>query len=110
MGGESGYDDSQPAHKVKLTQGFWMLETPVTQRMWKSVMGESIQTKAHQGILVQDLYGTGDAYSAAGFPPALYGAADASSAKFPSSQEGNFVHCVSWKAVTQCSPFTDEME
>ncbi|MDO4571692.1 MAG: Hsp70 family protein, partial [Planctomycetia bacterium] len=31
--------DGYKSHKVTLTQGFWMLETPVTQRMWKSVMG-----------------------------------------------------------------------
>ncbi len=31
------YDETQ--HSVTLTRGFWMLETPVTQAMWKSVMG-----------------------------------------------------------------------
>ena len=30
--------DKNP-HKVKLTQGFWLLETEVTQEMWQSVMG-----------------------------------------------------------------------
>lgn len=28
-------------HKVKLTKGFWLLETEVTQAMWQSVMGEN---------------------------------------------------------------------
>ncbi|MDO4570031.1 MAG: SUMF1/EgtB/PvdO family nonheme iron enzyme [Planctomycetia bacterium] len=27
------------AHHVRLTRGFWMLETQVTQRMWKAIMG-----------------------------------------------------------------------
>ena len=30
------YDEYE--HDVTLTQGFWMLETPVTQEMWKSLM------------------------------------------------------------------------
>ncbi|MBR4104867.1 MAG: SUMF1/EgtB/PvdO family nonheme iron enzyme [Thermoguttaceae bacterium] len=31
--------DEETQHRVKLTNGFWMLETPVTQAMWKSIMG-----------------------------------------------------------------------
>ncbi|MBE6426521.1 MAG: hypothetical protein E7029_11170 [Planctomycetaceae bacterium] len=30
--------DGKDAHEVTLTHGFWMLETQVTQKMWKSVM------------------------------------------------------------------------
>lgn len=33
------YDEKQ--HKVTLSQGFWMLQTPVTQAMWESVMGNN---------------------------------------------------------------------
>ncbi|MDO4571610.1 MAG: formylglycine-generating enzyme family protein, partial [Planctomycetia bacterium] len=33
--------DGYKSHKVTLTQGFWMLETQVTQRMWESVMGSN---------------------------------------------------------------------
>ncbi|MBR0193234.1 MAG: formylglycine-generating enzyme family protein [Thermoguttaceae bacterium] len=32
------YDDEKQ-HEVKLTKGFWILETEVTQQMWQSVMG-----------------------------------------------------------------------
>ena len=32
-----GYEDMTP-HRVTLTQGFWMLETPVTQEMWDNIM------------------------------------------------------------------------
>lgn len=35
--------DDETQHRVKLTKGFWMLETEVTQQMWESVMGTSIQ-------------------------------------------------------------------
>lgn len=28
-------------HQVKLTKGFWLLETPVTQMMWTSLMGKN---------------------------------------------------------------------
>jgi formylglycine-generating enzyme required for sulfatase activity len=30
---------SKPKHKVKMTKGFWMGETPVTQELWAKVMG-----------------------------------------------------------------------
>ncbi|MDO4569625.1 MAG: SUMF1/EgtB/PvdO family nonheme iron enzyme [Planctomycetia bacterium] len=39
--GEKGRDDDEKQHRVTLTQGFWMLETQVTQRMWQSVMGDN---------------------------------------------------------------------
>ena len=38
MGGDK-YDFEKPVHKVKITKGFWLLETEVTQAMWQSVMG-----------------------------------------------------------------------
>ena len=38
---EPGRADDETQHRVKLTKGFWMLETPVTQAMWLSVMGEN---------------------------------------------------------------------
>lgn len=34
-----GNDESQ--HSVTLSRGFWMLETEVTQKMWRSVMGDN---------------------------------------------------------------------
>lgn len=44
MGGsnaeEKRYDD-ETRHFVTLTRGFWLLETPVTQAMWKSATGEN---------------------------------------------------------------------
>ena len=36
---DRNYDETQ--HSVTLTRGFWMLETEVTQAMWKSVMGNN---------------------------------------------------------------------
>lgn len=41
MGGGNLPFEERPVHKVKLTQGFWLLETEVTQEMWQSVMGEN---------------------------------------------------------------------
>lgn len=38
MGGETWHEEAKPVHKVKLTKGFWLLETEVTQEMWESVM------------------------------------------------------------------------
>ena len=36
-----GYDDERPRHRVKLTRGFWMGQTQVTQALWKRVMGSN---------------------------------------------------------------------
>ena len=36
---ESGRFDDETQHSVTLTRGFWMGETPVTQRQWECVMG-----------------------------------------------------------------------
>jgi len=33
--------DNEAQHRVTLTRGFWMLETQVTQEMWRSVMGNN---------------------------------------------------------------------
>lgn len=37
-------------HQVTLTKGFWMLETEVTQKMWRSVMGKNLQNQAQYFI------------------------------------------------------------
>jgi len=39
--GELGQYDNEKQHKTTLSQGFWMLETEVTQEMWMSVMGSN---------------------------------------------------------------------
>ena len=38
---EANRNDNETQHQVTLTRGFWMLETPVTQEMWESVMGKN---------------------------------------------------------------------
>ncbi len=40
--GEKGRWKDELLHQVTLTQGFWLLETPVTQEMWESVLGTSL--------------------------------------------------------------------
>lgn len=35
------YLDEQNRHKVKISRGFWMQESPISQGMWKSVMGNN---------------------------------------------------------------------
>ena len=39
--GESGRFDDETQHRVTLTEGFWMAKTEVTQKQWKSVMGNN---------------------------------------------------------------------
>ena len=38
---ESGRSSDETQHEVTLTKGFWMMETEVTQRQWKAVMGNN---------------------------------------------------------------------
>lgn len=38
---ESGRYDNEKQHEVTLTKGFWMLETEVTQKQWKAIMGNN---------------------------------------------------------------------
>jgi len=42
------YDREGPQHEVTLTRGFWMLETEVTQAMWQSVMGTTLEEQAQK--------------------------------------------------------------
>jgi formylglycine-generating enzyme required for sulfatase activity len=36
------WDDEGPQHEVRISQGFWLGEAPVTQAQWRSVMGETL--------------------------------------------------------------------
>jgi hypothetical protein len=35
------FDDEGPVHEVEFTNGFWMAEAPVTQRLWQAVLGSN---------------------------------------------------------------------
>ena len=35
------FEDEGPQHEVEIGQGFWLGETPVTQALWKAVMGNN---------------------------------------------------------------------
>ena len=39
--GEEEHLDNETQHEVTLTRGFWLGETPVTQKQWTAVMGEN---------------------------------------------------------------------
>ncbi|MCS7079005.1 MAG: formylglycine-generating enzyme family protein [Chloracidobacterium sp.] len=41
MGSNNGDDDEKPVHRVRITRGFWLGETEVTQRQWEAVMGKN---------------------------------------------------------------------
>ncbi|MDO4574289.1 MAG: SUMF1/EgtB/PvdO family nonheme iron enzyme [Planctomycetia bacterium] len=53
------FDDEGPQHYVTLTSGFWILETEVTQRMWQSMMGESIEARTLLGNDDERVIGSG---------------------------------------------------
>ena len=48
---EDGHYDDELQHRVKLTKGFWIGETEVTQGLWKEVMGsENVFSLAMKGL------------------------------------------------------------
>ena len=55
-------NDNETQHSVTLTRGFWMLETEVTQAMWKSVMGTSISQQRDKANTPWPLSGEGSDY------------------------------------------------
>jgi formylglycine-generating enzyme required for sulfatase activity len=38
MGSNNGYDDEKPVHTVRISKGFWMAKTEVTQRQYRQIM------------------------------------------------------------------------
>ncbi len=56
---EEGRSGDETPHEVILTEGFWLLETPVTQEMWESVMGTTISEQRDKAYKGWSLYGVG---------------------------------------------------
>ena len=56
---EQGRFDDEILHNVKLTKGFWLGETEVTQGQWKSVMGETVLDLAKKGLEDDTVYNIG---------------------------------------------------
>ncbi|MCL2710957.1 MAG: SUMF1/EgtB/PvdO family nonheme iron enzyme [Planctomycetaceae bacterium] len=52
---ETGRNSNERQHQVTLTRGFWMLETEVTQAMWKSVMGENPSKSQGERLPVENV-------------------------------------------------------
>jgi formylglycine-generating enzyme required for sulfatase activity len=53
---ETFYNNETP-HPVKLTQGFWLAETEVTQGQWRAVMGTSLVAQANKALADDEEYG-----------------------------------------------------
>lgn len=49
-------DNEKPVHTVKISQGFWMQQTEVTQAQWKAVMG-ALPSKCDYGSLSGNFLG-----------------------------------------------------
>lgn len=45
---EQGRDNDEYQHQVTLTKGFWILETEVTQKQWKAIMGRTVIDQAQR--------------------------------------------------------------
>ncbi|MEO1699966.1 MAG: formylglycine-generating enzyme family protein [Planctomycetota bacterium] len=52
---EWGRYDDEIRHEVELTQGFWLAETPCTQRLWIEVMGDRPGSSVGDEIPVTDV-------------------------------------------------------
>ncbi len=59
---EEGRGSGERRHHVTLTQGFWLLESEVTQGMWSSVMGTTVAAQAQKATWTTDLRGVGAEY------------------------------------------------
>ncbi|MCE9520764.1 MAG: formylglycine-generating enzyme family protein [Verrucomicrobia bacterium] len=53
---EPGRDPYEKQHRVRLTQGFWMGETEVTQEQWTAVTGKTLRHQAEQMLADEMLY------------------------------------------------------
>lgn len=53
---EPGRDAYETAHPVKLTQGFWMGETEVTQEQWKAVVNLTLHAQAQKMLSDEAVY------------------------------------------------------
>lgn len=47
--------ENRPPESTSITDGFWMLETPVTQILWKSIMGNNPSSFSHEGKYKNDV-------------------------------------------------------
>lgn len=47
---EPGRYADEKQHRVRLTKGFWLLETQVTQGMWESLMGATVEEQAQKTL------------------------------------------------------------
>ncbi len=62
-GGEKSlYEREHPRHRVRLTKGFWLGRTPVTQTQWEAVMGTTLRAQRDQVNPEWSLWGEGDNY------------------------------------------------
>ncbi|MEZ5426360.1 MAG: SUMF1/EgtB/PvdO family nonheme iron enzyme [Pyrinomonadaceae bacterium] len=59
MGSDNGDADEKPVHKVKISRGFWMQTTEVTQAQWQAVMGTTLRQQRDKAGSGLPLYGEG---------------------------------------------------
>ena len=41
MGSDTYWENEKPPHKVEISKGFWMSKYEITQKQWKSIMGDN---------------------------------------------------------------------
>ncbi len=53
--GEAGRSPDETLHRVKLTRGFWIAQTEVTQSQWRSVMGSNPSQRKGDSLPVENV-------------------------------------------------------
>jgi formylglycine-generating enzyme required for sulfatase activity len=56
---EPGRDTDEDQHRVKLSQGFWLGETEVTQAQWRTVTGRTLRSQARRMLDDKRVYRMG---------------------------------------------------
>ncbi len=54
------YEREHPRHRVRLTEGFWMGKTPVTQAQWGAIMNTSLQEQRSKADFDYGICGEGN--------------------------------------------------
>ncbi|MBL9113687.1 MAG: formylglycine-generating enzyme family protein [Verrucomicrobiaceae bacterium] len=106
---EPGRDNYEVMHPVKLTKGFWLAETEVTQGQWEAVTSTSLKDQARKMLADEALYPHGGRditlREALGAAPGKQAVASVTAAQAPNIP----MYYVSWDdAVAFCAKFTDK--
>ncbi|MBR4153491.1 MAG: SUMF1/EgtB/PvdO family nonheme iron enzyme [Selenomonadaceae bacterium] len=105
---EQERDNDEYQHQVTLTKGFWVLETEVTQKQWKAIMGRTVTDQA-QRMLNNKTY-----YS---FPGRFFNTTISDYLGYSSNTKVSSIvygvgdnYPIYWVSLLECQQFCDECQ